>query len=385
MAKHQEGISLIPTRFQHAEIPISVATLIIDGKRLTPAFYKQITEADLIDEGTGALRGDPLGYFHLHSKACPEVPHTHVLWATETELHLASVVSPEQDERYQQQEQVSRERRNHLIHLLALLLGLADHSLASEYENERRRKLVIAGYTLYADKHIADQLQRLQQAREQWKQDQRAWQGQEESEAFGQHQRKEAEALLAGFDQQGVELKHPARDKIERKELAIYYGSYGDDDDGPLAGPKTWCRYPASSEGDSPEEPLLYWRAKDRQQRSRQKEHLSPKVDALLAGCHALLLRLLLAEHMAHNQITATRDEADELARSADIAALLQPKPSSLKAGKKKAQSFSSADLDPDQVWKSYQEESYRFESLTQQWKAQVEQLSMLRQLFLLS
>jgi hypothetical protein len=384
MAKHQEGISLIPTRFQHAEIPITVATLIIDGKRLTSAFYKQITEAALIDEGTGALRGEPLGYFHLHSKACPEVPHTHVLWATETELHLASVVSPEQDERYQQQEQASRERRNHLIHLLALLLGLADHSLTSEYENERRRKLVIAGYTLYADKHIADQLQRLQQAREQWKQDQRAWQGQEESEAFGQHQRIEAEALLAGFDQRGVELKHPARDKIERSELAIY-GLYGDDDDALLFGPKTWCRYPASSEGDSHEEPLLSWRAKDRQQRNRQKEHLSPVVDALLAERNVLLLRLLLAERMAHNQIRAIRDEADELARSADIAALLQPKPSSLKAGKKKAQPFSSADLDPDQVWRSYQEESYRFESLAQQWKAQVKQLSVLRQLFLLS
>src|ERR1700694_4792642 len=89
MAKNQEGISLIPTRFQHPEIPISVATLIIDGKRLTSAFYKQITEADLIAENTGELRGDPIGYFHLHSKACPEVQHTHVLWATETELHLA--------------------------------------------------------------------------------------------------------------------------------------------------------------------------------------------------------------------------------------------------------------------------------------------------------
>src|ERR1700674_5343592 len=110
MAKHQEGISLIPTRFQHAEIPISVATLIIDGKRLTSAFYKQITEADLIDEGTGELRGDPLGYFHLHSKACPEVSHTHVLWATETELHLGTVVSPEQDERYQRQQQASMKR-----------------------------------------------------------------------------------------------------------------------------------------------------------------------------------------------------------------------------------------------------------------------------------
>src|ERR1700676_3783185 len=120
MAKHQEGIALIPTKFQQDEIPITVATLAIDEKRLTSAFYKQITEAHLIDEDTGALRGDPLGYFHLHSKACPEVSHTHVLWTTGPELHLATVVSPAQDERYQRQEQASLERQNHLIHLLAL-------------------------------------------------------------------------------------------------------------------------------------------------------------------------------------------------------------------------------------------------------------------------
>lgn len=381
--KHQEGISLIPTRFEHVEIPISVATVLVDGKRLTQAFYKQITETDLIDEETGALRGDPLGSFHLHSKTCPETPHTHVLWATETELHLATIVSPEQDERYQQQEQASLLRQKLLIHLLALLLGLADHAPTLEWISEGRRKLAIGGYTLYVDADIADRLQRLQQAREQWKQDQHTWQGQEESQAYGQPQRKEAEALLAGFDQQGGELKHPARDKIEGREPRLY--SFYGDEDGRLAGPKSWCRYPAMATSDTHEEPLLYWRAKESQQRRQQEEHLSPLVAALLAGRTVLLLRLLLAEHMAHNQIRATRELVEVLTRDADTAALLKLKPAQAKTGKQRAELALTGGLDPDQVWKSYQREADRFKALAQQWKAHISQLAALRQLFLLS
>jgi hypothetical protein len=283
MTRQQKGISLVQTRFEQVEIPITVVTILVDGKRLSPAFYKQISEADLIDDSTGELRGEPLGYFHLHSKACPEVQHTHVLWTTGAELHLATIVALEEDERYQQQKQVSLKRQERLIHLLALLLGLADHPLTVAYVGEGRRKLEIAGYTLPVDTYTADQLQRLQLAREQVKQDQQAWQEQKGPDerssprAFGQPQRKEAEALLARFEQRGVELKHPARDKIGERELQVY-GSYGEDERY-LDGPKSWCQYPASPLGDQRDEPLLYWRAKERQQRRRQAEQLEPTHD----------------------------------------------------------------------------------------------------------
>src|SRR5690349_8808884 len=84
-------------------LPLAIRTLTINGKRLTPAFYKQISEADLIDETTAELRGAPLGHFHLHTKECPDVLHRHVLWGFETQLHLATIVSRQDDTRYQRQ------------------------------------------------------------------------------------------------------------------------------------------------------------------------------------------------------------------------------------------------------------------------------------------
>jgi hypothetical protein len=389
MTRQQKGMPLVPKRFEQVEIPISVATILVDGARLSPAFYKQITEADLIDESTGELRGEPLGYFHLHSKTCPETQHRHVLWTTGTEVHLAIIVSPEEDERYQQQKEASQERQERLIQLLALLLGLADHHLTVSYQSERRRKLEIADYTLYVDTEIADHLQRLQLAREQLQQDQQAWQEHEgsdersSSQAFGQQQREEAEVLLARADQQGVELKHPARDKIEERELLIY--SFYDNDDRDLDGPKSWCQYPASTQGDQRVEPLLSWRAKERQQRRRQAEQLATVVEALLPGRAVWLVRVILAERMAQQRIRATRKAVEELSSDAETASLLKSRLRTAKTAKRQAESLLPGGLDPDQVWKDYQREANRFKALTQQWQAHIGQLSTLRQLFLFS
>jgi hypothetical protein len=385
MAKNTRGMSLFPSGIESESLPIAVATLIVDGKRLTPAFYKQITEADLIAEDTGELRGLPLGYFHLHTKSCPEKAHTHVLWGTETELHLATVFAMQQDERYQQQKQHSLQRQERLIHLLALLLGLADHPHTVEWVGQDERKLTIAGYTLYVDENIADRLKKLQQAREQQMKDKEAWQARQASDesrnpapASDKEQRAAAEAILAQLDQQGIELKHPAQDEIEGKELAVhdYYTA--------LVSQTTWCRYPAPSESGSREEPLLYWRAKDLQQRRLQKERLTPAVANLLAPPHAVwLLRLLFAERMAQAQLARTRDSAEYLLRDADIAALLQQKPRGAKARKK--ESFSPDDLDPDQVWACYDRESKYFNAFTQRWKSSLEQIQAVKQLFLVS
>jgi hypothetical protein len=158
MAKSTRGVTRFPSEIEPESLPIAMTTLLIDGKRITSAFYKQITESDLVEEGTGELRGSPLGYFHLHSKTCPEVAHIHVLWGTETELHLATVLSLEKDERYQQQKQRSLQQQERLIHLLALLFGLAGHPHTVEWVGQDERKLTLAGYTLYVDEHTAHQL-----------------------------------------------------------------------------------------------------------------------------------------------------------------------------------------------------------------------------------
>ena len=105
-------------------------------------------------------------------------------------------------------------------------------------------------------------------------QDEEAWQvrrapdeGSDLAPASPEEQHAAAEAILAQLDQLGIELKHPARDKIEGNELAVH-GYYGDDAEyGPLGWQTTWVQYPVPSKGGVREEPLLYWRAKDRQQR----------------------------------------------------------------------------------------------------------------------
>jgi hypothetical protein len=249
MTKSTRGVTRFPSGIELDSLPITVATLVIDGKRLNSAFYKQITEADLIVESTGELRGLPLGYFHLHAKSCPDRAHTHVLWATETELHLATVISLEQDERFQRQKQRSLQLQNRLMDLLVLLLGLAGHPHTVEWVGQDEYKLTIAGYTLYVNKNTADHLKKLQQAHEQQRKDEEALQARQALDdgsdlvpASLEAQRAAAESIIAQLDQQRIELKHPARDKIEGGELAVH-GYYGDDAEyGPLGWQTTWVQ-----------------------------------------------------------------------------------------------------------------------------------------------
>lgn len=394
MAKNTGGVSLFPSGIEPESLPIVVATLVVDGKRLNSAFYKQITEADLIAEDTGELRGRPLGYFHIHAKSCPEIAHTHVLWGTETELHLATVVALQQDKRYQRQKKQSLQRQERLSHLLALLLGLAGHPLTVEWVGQDARKLAIADYTLYVDEGIADRLQKLQRAREQLEQDEEAWQARQAPDessdpaatASGEEQGAAAAELFAQLDQQGIELKHPARDEIEGQELGIHSYYDGEREYGAMSGQTTWCRYPALAEGGSHKEPFLYWRAKDRQQRYQQEERFTSAVAALLAPRYAvLLLRLHFAESMARAQLNLTRDTATYLVKDADMAALLQQKPRGARAGKKEASPLSLDDLDPYLVWGCYERESKRYDAFTQRWESSLEQIQSVQQLFLVS
>src|SRR5487761_433139 len=125
-------------------LPIAVRTITVNAKQLTPAFYKQLTEEPIIDEHTGELRGFPLGYYHVHAKTCPEVPHKHVLWSTEREPHLVTVVLREHDSHYLKQQELSTQKREGLIHLLALLLALADQPFTHEWDSGEKRKVAFA-------------------------------------------------------------------------------------------------------------------------------------------------------------------------------------------------------------------------------------------------
>jgi hypothetical protein len=153
-----------------AALPLAVLTVTIDGKRLTPAIYKQLAEEDVIDEATGELRGTPVGYFNIHPKeGCPKEAHKHVLWGRGTHLRMATIVARENDPRFAEKEQRSLRRRREIIHLLALLLAGADSPYTLQDEDEYQ--LDIAGYRLYVDEWVADLLETYRQAQEQWQED----------------------------------------------------------------------------------------------------------------------------------------------------------------------------------------------------------------------
>jgi len=260
-------------------LPLAVRTLVINGKRLTPAFYKQILEEDLIGESTADLRGI-LGYSHLHTKECPALPHKHVLWGLETKLCLATIVARKDDSRYQRQESLSTKKQQQYISLLALALALAGHSPTIEWMAEDRRKILIDGYTLYSSSAVADRLESLEKAHKQYKED--------ETLFHTNHSQDEAETLLKQLSSLGLEIVHPLREEVKGDIFSRYYGDSG------------WRTCPAKVER---KEALLYWGVKEHWKREQLETGLREQLEANLASpSEASSLRYLLASCMMHAQ-----------------------------------------------------------------------------------
>lgn len=356
-----------PQGVEEEFLTVVVRTLTVNGKRLTPAFYKQISEADLIDENTGDLCGVPLGYFHLHTKECPDIPHKHVLWSMETKLHLATIVARNDDPRYERQAELSTKKQRTFISLLALALALAGHTPIIEWIAEDRRKILIDGYTLYSSSTVADQLKRLEQARTQQKEDTRIWQERQLSDETFEQGRVEAKAMLEQLAEARVEVAHPASFQIERTSDVSYY------DD--LLTTSKWRNYPVEA---NREDALLCWRARDRWTRDPQ-EHFRESVEAiLLSPLKARCLRLLLAEHIMQEQIQRTRKMAEGFIE----AVALTPKKAAKKtAGESKLSTVE--ELDPDHLWRCYEEEAKKLKAYTEQWDEQLSAINGVGQLFL--
>jgi hypothetical protein len=98
-----------------------------------------------------------------------------------------------------------------------------------------------------------------------------------------------------------------------------------------------------------------------------------------------VLLRLHLAESMVRANQERTRHSAEYLLQDDDIAALLQQKPQGAKARGKEAPSLSLDDLDPGRVWDCYEREFKRDDAFTERWKASLEQIQSVHQLFLVT
>jgi hypothetical protein len=328
-------------------LPLAVRTLTVNGKRMTTAFYKQISEADLIDETTAELRGAPLGHFHLHTKECADVPHRHVLWGLETQLHLATIVARKDDIRYQRQAELSTQKQRTFIDLLALTLALAGHSPTIESVAEDRRKIQISGYTLYSSSAVADQIEGLEKARTQQKEDTRIWQEHQLSDETLEQGQAEALALSEQLASAGVEVAHPLRFQVDYDNYLII---------------NRWYRYPAEA---NREDALLYWQVKDHWQRKQQESPFRKRVEAILPSPRkAEHLRLILAERILREHIERTRKMAEQFIQT-------ESKPATVE------------ELDPDQIFRSYEEENKRFKEYTSRWDEHLREIHAVGQLFL--
>jgi hypothetical protein len=85
---------VVPITVQSAEIrtaAVEVRTLLISGKQVTLAVFRQLREEPLIADD-GALNGVPWGIVNYHPDKCADGPdHTHVVWQRGSELLRSAV------------------------------------------------------------------------------------------------------------------------------------------------------------------------------------------------------------------------------------------------------------------------------------------------------
>jgi hypothetical protein len=341
-------------------LKLSVLTVTINKKRLTPALYRQLSEEAVIDEETGELRGMAVGWFNIHPKdGCPSVDHRHVLWGNGTHLRLATVVALEHDPRYQHQAQISQALRRDLIHLLALLLAEADQPYTLEPTTNPLHQLNITGYKLYVDSDVSTLLERLQQAKAQVLEDAAALQANEVA-------RKNAQKTLERLAKQGITLTHP---KLYQHESGLpIYGSYDSWSSQTLTERRThgWKAYPLEH-ANEPDKALLYWK-------HRRDSPLDAQALATTLEPHILPLRVFIAERITTQHLQRIQEIALDLAKKLDLFPKESHQPST-KALRSVA---------PSTVWKHFEQEKKRFEDSSQLWQDHLDAISSLEQLFLL-
>ena len=170
--------------------------------------------------------------------------------------------------------------------------------------------------------------------------------------------------MLGQLASTGVEIAHPLRFQVERTSDDYYYDNY--------LMTREWCSYPAETKE---EDALLYWQAEDQRKREQQKKHFRESVEAQLTSPRkAEHLRLLLAERIIQEQIELTRQVAEQFIQ--EVA--LTPKKAT-----KTTKLVTVSELDPDHIWRSYEEEAKRLKAYTKQWDEHLVTINGVGQLFL--
>jgi hypothetical protein len=371
-------------------LPLAVKTLIIDGKRMTAAFFRQIVEQDLINEHTGELQGIPLGYVNVHQKdTCPECPHRHVLWMQEEKqlLRHAITVEPEDAVCYQELRDESQQKRDSLMDLLAMLLvhthRTPDHTYWDNLGFGRRVErisIVIADEKLSVNASVSEHLAQLEQARvcleQETQQGKEGSKDESSNNSFSMlaHDLDTARFVRRQFAQEGILLTHPKLYKLPQpyeheKDALIRLNSYSSSRGKRIQHTRSvkenWFIYKDVLPPASQSQEQLYWRS---------TQHASDNItDEVAETVEAKLqpsiraLRLLLAEQITDHQLKKVDEQADALAQELGL-------PIPTEEGWQ-----TSLQLVRDRL----AEERQQFQSYTKRWKLNLASLETLEQLYI--
>jgi hypothetical protein len=383
----QKGKDMVPQRRQVevVALPITISTLMIDGKRLSASIWKQIAVEPLLDEESGELRGMPLGWVNVHQKECPIAFHLHVLWMRENALRLATVAGPTESERYQTKKRQSLSLRRQLTELLAYTLGVKFRFPESAYTNEELRTLKIDGYTLPVSKQVAHLLDALEEARTCLDQEQALWQSHQETNADFTKALAAAQALREQLEKQSIRLAHPALYNHRDKRLPSYERTDDDEEKRPISvsyegGPeRSWLRLPPAS--PEPKRPKKgKWFLWGKGENGQILWHTPGEVseEDILAvekqiSKQASLLPAFLAQQTVERDRQAVQKAIEEKKEHlADVLAAASP-------------SQKKSSLTPKALFALIQQERDRFDAYTQRWQQVIADLQESEQLFLLS
>jgi hypothetical protein len=367
------------------ELPVMIKTLVIDGKRMTTSFFKQIALEGIIDEATGDVRGTPLGWLNIHQKDCPDEAHLHVLWTRGSALRLATVLTQVAAvPMYHQRQGENLERRQGLLDLLAYCLAPHYRSAEAGYE-QGFYYISLGGYRLPFSKEVRSRLASLEEARKQYEVDLSAWQQGAELplspniELFLQQARE----LRIRLGEQGISLAHPRLyDHVLSGELRVF-GVYDSRERlarvasaspsaprNTRAKHKEWFIYSGADGQAGADTRSLYWRV----QRNCTNEQAA-EIEAQFAT-QVALLRVLLAQQAVQIDLQNIQTEAVELALGLH---LISEKPEESRQGEV------IAALKPAALYELYQREGEHFAAYTERWQRHVDSFQELDQLFLVS
>lgn len=361
-------------------LPVSLCTLTIDGKRLSSTLFKQITTEPLIDEETGEVQGEAIGWLNLHQpKECPEFPHWHFLWIRRPfSLYHAIVSGPDHSSRYRQKKAGHSRQIQQLTNLLALTLALKFRFPPSTFTTEERRLLKISQYTLPTSANIAHLLDALEEARACKEREEEAWASEASSLEMLARARQIQEQLL----QENIRLAHPAL-YDHRSKRDAYYRSDKESDDDDVGTLRAYGSFDAvrlpPARPDYPQkkgkwflctgvQKEVLWHTPD-----TANQETVQRIEGILAEQTAALC-LLLARQTAEHDELLVRKAIEDL--KGDLQDLLTSRLSPQSSRKKLTPS-------PGELFDLYQELDAQFETYTQTWQQSVSSLLELVQLFI--